>query len=289
MRGYKSASGGFQARESSHGTLTVKCGKCIGCRLDKSREWATRCVHEASLHEQNCFVTLTFSDEHLPWDYSVSVRDVQLFMKRLRKGVGRVRFFAVGEYGGESLRPHYHLLLFGYNFADRRLWSKTPSGSFTYISEYLAKLWPFGMHTIGDVTRESAAYCARYSMKKIGGVVAASHYRRVHPITGELVQVRPEFAVMSRRPGIGADWFDNFMSDAFPSDFVIIDGRKVKPPRYYHKLLARQNPDAASDVTDDRLDRMAEPKVLREQTDERLAVREEVQAARVERLKRNLE
>ena len=149
---------------------TIPCGKCIGCRLAHSRQWAVRCVHEASLHERNCFLTLTFDDAHLPVSGSVSVRDVQLFLKRLRKALSyqniKIRFFACGEYGDKNLRPHYHLILFNYDFSDdRQLLRQTPYGPL-YISDFLFRLWPYGFHTIGNVTFKSCAYVARYVTKK---------------------------------------------------------------------------------------------------------------------------
>lgn len=103
--------------------VTLPCGQCIGCRLEHSRQWAIRCLHEASLHEHNCFLTLTFDDEHLPKSESLDVRDLQLFMKRLRKEYGKgIRFYACGEYGEKYYRPHYHLCLFNHDFHDKYLW-----------------------------------------------------------------------------------------------------------------------------------------------------------------------
>lgn len=187
------------------------------------------------MHTQSSFVTLTFNDQYLPEDYSVNSRDLNLFMKRLRKALGhnRVRFFACGEYGDQNGRPHYHLLLFGYDFPDRTPWRRAPSGEVLYRSELLERVWPFGHAEIGAVTEQSIQYVARYILKKITGDAADEHYSRIHPLTGEYLRVRPEFITMSRRPGIGAGWFDKFARDAFPSDFVVIDGKKRPVPRYY--------------------------------------------------------
>jgi hypothetical protein len=209
----------------------------MGCRLDKARSWAVRCVHEAKMHDAASFITPTFADEHLPADYSVSVRELQLFHKKLRHAYGPFRFFACGEYGSEGLRPHYHELLFGLDFPDKRLYSVSRRGERLYHSEALENLWGKGRCLIGSVTLQSAGYCARYSMKKISGDKAADHYRRIHPVTGAPVQVQPEFIVMSRMPGIGSAWFDKFQSDAFPSDFLVVDGRKVPVPSYYLRKL----------------------------------------------------
>ena len=103
--------------------LKLPCGKCIGCRLARSREWAIRCVHEASLHEHNCFITLTYDDDHLPMNNSLDLRDFQLFMKRLRFKFGNgIRYYHCGEYGDNYRRPHYHACLFNFDFADKKIW-----------------------------------------------------------------------------------------------------------------------------------------------------------------------
>ena len=143
--------------------MQVPCGRCIGCRLDRSRSWALRCVHEASLHEQNCFITLTFNDENLLDNSGLKVSDFQNFMKRLRQKIAprTVRFFHCGEYGEKFSRPHHHACLFGYDFPDKVLFRKTSSGNL-YTSELLSSLWPFGFSTIAAVTFETAAYVARY-------------------------------------------------------------------------------------------------------------------------------
>lgn len=237
------------------------------------------------MHDDNCFVTLTFSNENMPWDHSVCVRDLQLFMKRLRKHLGtRVRFFACGEYGEKGGRPHYHLILFGYDPQDKTPWRTTPSGYLVHRSATLEKLWPFGHVEVGTVTHQSAGYVARYCTKKINGADADAHYEYVVPDTGEIVIRRPEFAVMSRKPGIGQEWWDKYASDAFPSDFLIIDGRKVGVPDYYLRKL----PDG------ERADIAQQRKVngwarKSDSTPERLAVREEIQHRKADKLIRKLE
>ena len=265
--------------------MTLPCGQCMGCRVDRSREWAVRLHHEASLHTENSFLTLTYDDDFLPENYSVSVREIQLFMKRLRKSVGtKVRFFACGEYGEKNLRPHYHVLVFGHGFPDKKLWRKSPSGEMLYRSSSLEKLWPFGHSEIGSVTYQSSAYVARYILKKIGGEMAEEHYRRVHPLTGVECNVSPEFITMSTNPGIGREWFEKFASDAFPSDFVVIDGQKHPVPAYYKKMISDRE---AFLVVVNRKKRSLLHKD--NNTPERLKAREEVQAAKLNRLKRDME
>lgn len=266
--------------------VTVPCNNCMGCRISRSQEWATRLMHEAEMHSQNCFVTLTFSDEHLPENYSISKRDTQLFMKRLRADLDpkKIRFFATGEYGDQVLRPHYHLLIFGHDWDDKVLWSTcSETGVRLYTSEKLSRLWTFGFSTSGDLNYQSAAYCARYSLKKINGDRAADHYTRFHPKNGTLNLVEPEFITMSNDPGIGRSWFDKFKSDVFPSDFLIVNGRQTRVPRYYDKLLKEE------ELQQSKRKRKRDSLSRREDnTPARLRVREQVKLAQLKQLKRNL-
>lgn len=223
--------------------FNLPCGQCIGCRLNYSRQWAIRCVHEAQMHTNNSFITLTFNDESLfkrENPFSLNVRDYQLFMKRLRKKHDKkIRFFHCGEYGEKNKRPHYHAILFGHDFPDKKLWQKRDDIRL-YRSEELEELWPYGHSTIGDVTFNSAAYVARYVMKKVKGDGAEDHYKTVHPGTGEILPLQPEYCTMSRKSGIGYEWFKKYKKDVYPHDYVVINGRKVKPPRYYDNLLSEQ-------------------------------------------------
>lgn len=217
--------------------VDLPCGQCIGCRLERSRQWAMRCVHEASLYDRNCFITLTYRDEDLPPGGTLVVKDFQDFMKRLRKRFGEgIRFFHCGEYGEKFARPHYHACLFNFDFEDKKLW-KEVRGNKLFTSEALEELWPFGFSTIGEVTFESAAYVARYITKKITGSEASAHYSTVNEATGEVSERKPEYTTMSRRPGIAKGWFDRFSSDVYPSDQVVLRGKVMKPPKYYDRLF----------------------------------------------------
>lgn len=276
----------FSPRESYAGarSFAVPCGACMPCRLSRSRDWSTRLYHESMLHMSSSFVTLTYSDEFLPDDYSVSVREVQLFLKRLRKSSGAsLRYFACGEYGGRTFRPHYHLLVFGLGFDDKTIWRRSGSGHYLYRSALLERVWPFGHSEIGSVTPQSAGYVARYITKKVTGSRAADHYSRVHPGTGELCSCRPEFVLMSRRPGIGSGWFDRFGGDAFPSDFVIVDGSKRPVPRFYSRKLEGKEALAVSSR------RKALGLSRPDEGEMRRAVVEEVSILRAERLTREYE
>lgn len=270
-------------------SFEVPCGKCMGCRVDKSREWAARCVHEAQMHHNNCFLTLTFNDDKLPEDYSIRIRDMQLFMKRFRdKTKARVSYYYVGEYGDREDRPHYHALIFGYDFDDKKLFT-IKNKKRIYTSEKLTELWPFGFSTTAEVNYQTAAYCARYAMKKIGGDMAAEHYMRVHPVTGKLHRVEPEFAKQSTRPAIGKRWFEKYKSDVFPSDFIIVDGKKHPVPKYYLKLLAEEELKRIKRARGPHPHKLHQRQEQRaNNTKARRAVREEVFVSRINRLKRDL-
>lgn len=269
--------------------LEIACGQCVGCRLERSRQWAVRCMHEASLYDNNCFLTLTFSPEELrkrdnPW--SLDVKDFQKFMKRLRKKYGNgIRFFHCGEYGDINNRPHYHACIFNHDFEDKVFW-KMAGDNRLYISDSLSELWPYGFSTIGDVTFKSAAYVARYIMKKVTGSLADNHYVWCDEDTGELFDLKPEYTTMSRRPGIGKEWFDKFSSDVYPDDFVVVNGKKVRPPKYYDRILEEMFPINHEEVKQER--EIRGRLYAENNTEERLQVREKVQLAKASKLPRNL-
>ena len=148
--------------------VKLSCGQCIGCRLERSRQWALRCSHEASMYDENCFITLTYREDALPPLGSLDKRHFQLFMKRLRKRYPKktIRYFQCGEYGEKLSRPHYHACLFNHDFDDKKLF-KVEGENRLYVSEKLTQLWPYGYSTVGAVTFESAAYVARYVTKKM--------------------------------------------------------------------------------------------------------------------------
>jgi len=269
-------------------TLSLPCGQCVGCRLERSRQWAIRCMHEAQMHTQNCFITLTYDDNHLPSDRSLHYRDFQLFIKRLRKRYSgrRIRYYMAGEYGENFGRPHWHACIFGLDFDDKKLWKRTSANSQLYRSADLELLWPFGYSSIGDVTFESAAYVARYIMKKVTGKNAAEHYQEIDPDTGEITNRTPEFTKMSLKPGIGYEWYKQYTSDVYPHDYVIIRGKKVKPPKFYDKKYKIDNPFEFDELL---YIREKSAKLRHEDnTLERLAVKEQVAKAKLQKLKRNL-
>ena len=283
--------------------LSIPCGRCMGCRLERSRQWAVRIMHEAKLYSDNCFVTLTFNDDGLSSqcvNNSLDRNHVRLFLYRLRsrfrRGVDvvdrrtglvkdvykrdKIRVFYCGEYGDKLGRPHYHLCLFNMDFPDKKVFKRS-KGFVYYVSDVLSLLWPYGNCMISDLTFDSAAYVARYCLKKITGDQADDHYQ------GRL----PEFCQASLKPGIGYDWLVRYgNSDCFNLDEVVVNGHKCKPPRYYDKYLEKVNPEM-----------YAMAKVLRsvdgqrrnerngDATYRRLLAREKCQEARVNNLVRMLE
>jgi hypothetical protein len=270
-------------------SLSLPCGQCRGCRLERSRQWAVRCMHEASLHEQNCFITLTYDNDHCPTDRSLNYGDFQRFMKRFRKRFkdSTIRFYMAGEYGEKFERPHFHACIFGFNFSDLTLWKRTPSGSLIYRSKSLEDLWPFGYSSVGDVTFESAAYVARYVMKKRTGKGVGDHYETTDFETGEIKDRVPEFNRMSLKPGIGYEWYRKFSSDIYPHDYVVINGRESRPPKFYDKKFADDFPEEFEALQFQRfvdaVDRFDD------NTDERLCVKEQVLEAKFSRLNRSID
>lgn len=218
-------------------SIQVPCGQCIGCRLAYSQAWAARCFHEMRMHEKNCFVTLTYSDDNVPWsnitgEQTLVKRDLQLFWKSLRKAHPdiKIRYFAAGEYGDITNRPHYHAIIFGFDFDDKKLYKLSKMGFPYYISDELDRIWKLGQCTVANVSFDTCAYVARYVVKKLNGELGREKYEGIEK----------EFCCMSRRPGIGADWFAKYHADVYPYDEVVIcdNGRTrlIKPPRYYDNL-----------------------------------------------------
>lgn len=252
-----------------------------------------RIIHEASLYDDNCFITLTYNDEHLPPDGSLVKSDFQKFMKRLRKFFQdrRIRYYQCGEYGqtddGQIGRPHYHACLFNLDFPDKELFSDS-KGNPLFISKTLEKIWGKGFAVIGDLTFESAAYVARYVLKKVNGHEAPDHYERVDITTGEVYWLVPEYSTMSRRPGIGRDWYEKYKDDLFPSDEVPVPGSGVykKVPRYYETILAAEEPGEHEEIK--RLRQVFRDKHGHEYSPERLMAKYKVKKAQIQSLKKEL-
>lgn len=240
--------------------VTIPCGQCMGCRIDYSRQWANRMMLELSYHKDAWFVTLTYDNAHLPLTFSqpdengevvelgtLCKRDVQLFMKRLRKNTGQqLRFYLAGEYGSSSARPHYHCIIYGLHLpADDLIDTGRSMDGFRYYrSSIVEQAWSararghetddkypislIGMVCVAPVSWETCAYTARYVAKKLNGNLAEVYKRN---------NLVPEFSLMSRRPGIGLQYYLDHKDEIYDGDVIYLrtakGGRKIKPPRYY--------------------------------------------------------
>lgn len=284
----------FNAMSGEGDPLNLPCGQCLGCRIDRSRMWAVRCMHEASEYQQNCFLTLTYNDENLPKDGSLNYRDFQLFMKRLRKKTKDIRFYMCGEYGETTQRPHYHAIIFNWYPEDAVLHSNN-RGNKLFTSELVQDTWGKGFAPFGAVTEQSAAYVARYINTKITGKdwelnpktgrPYGAKYERLNPDTGEIYRVEPEFNKMSRKPGIGQAWFDKYYTDVYPRDSVRLrDGRSIRPPRFYDAKYDALEPYEFEAIKQQRI--LNALKKAEDNTPERLHAKESVLAAKTKKLVR---
>lgn len=273
--------------------MAVPCGRCMDCRLEFSRQWAMRCVHESKLHDENCWFTLTYDEEHLPYAGSLVKEHLQLFYKRLRKAndCSKIRYYSAGEYGSDSGRPHYHVCCFGFDFRDKFFWRLSDSGADVYRSDELDRIWGKGLTELGDLTFESAAYTARYCCKKVTGDMAEDHYTRMLQ-DGRFVEVEPEFALMSRGGtgdglgGIGSGHYAKYGDEIYPQDECIVRGNRSKPPRFYDKLLEKESIEVYERVKAARRDFAESNK--EEQVLQRRTSREKVTKAKMDLLIRGL-
>jgi len=250
--------------------VSVPCGQCVGCRIDKAGAWAVRCIHEAQMHEVNVFITLTYSDDNLPLGNTLVKKHLQDFWKRLRKH-GPFRYYACAEYSDDE-RPHYHAILFGIDFADKKRHSKNAQGDQLWTSEKLDALWGFGHCWIGAVNIKSAGYVARYVMKKVTGELGEAYY------AGR----EPPRTFMSLKPAIGSTWFAKFHKDVFPSDYVIVQGKKKRTPSFYTSRLTELD---QKEIKHQRIIKSLAHK--KDQTPERLNTRRLVLESKLATLKRS--
>lgn len=256
--------------------------------MKRASDWEIRITHEAQLHTANCFVTLTYARNELPQHGSLSHREYQLFMKRLRKAHATgVRFYMCGEYGPETQRPHYHACLFGIDFPDKQPTKKSHSGHQMYESKTLDQLWKHGKATIQDLVPETASYCARYIMTKPLGESAKHAHEHLDTETGEIIKKRPEYAAMSLKPGIGAQWLNLYRNDVYKHDYVIARNIKRRPPKFYDRKQEQHNPAQFEQLQHQR--ELNARKTYADQTPERLAVRETVHKAKIQTLSRNID
>ncbi len=232
----------------SGGNTAIPCGKCQGCKLDKAHDTANRCMLEAKQWKHNYFLTLTYDNDSLPYTstgYPTLVpNDVSKFMKDLRMYYSHhfqhdnIRFYACGEYGDKTYRPHYHLIVFNLPVDDLTYLKQNFNGHQLFTSQTLENIWKKGFVVIGNVTYESAGYTARYTMKKQTEKRDSSFF--------EENGIAKEFVRMSRMPGIGRKYYDDNKEQIYKEDGFLITtdkgSRFVRPPKYFDRLYEEENP-----------------------------------------------
>lgn len=354
---YRPRDGGkllFQDGRGDADQIQIPCGQCRGCRRKRAQGWAIRCVHEARTHKHNCYITLTYNDEHVP--VGLKHEHFQKFMSRLIASLHReikqrekraappvggqrlvsqrqetatslpsrplagsggtggrqnpraflwdpcevstsqsarrkkrasrrlhVGYYMCGEYGERTGRPHFHALLFGIDFSDKRL-LKITKGHRLYESETLTKLWGMGHASVGDASFESARYISEYILKKWTGD-KKNTYQVTDPVTGEVVEIQKEYNAMSKRPGVGSGYLRKY-GDYLAHGWVIHQNVKLPPPRYYDKWFATHDPKQWEEVQHQRY--LLQLQQIQHHTPERLAVAEAVDRAKTRTYKRDL-
>ena len=288
--------------------IQIPCGQCIGCRLEYSRQWANRCIIEAKQWEHNYFITLTYATQHLPIQTTLNTDTGELtetetlnpkHLKKFLKDVRRyykyhynhdnIRFFACGEYGEKNGRPHYHILMYNLPITDLIPYAKNHIGQQRWQSAQIEKIWGKGIIDIGTVTWESAAYTARYIIKKQTGAAAAEAYKTK----------QAEFTRMSRMPGIAKDYYDTNKYKIYENDEMIInkaDGsaRKIKPTKYYDRLFDIDEPEIMEQIKKTRkmiaeTQMDMELKKTDKTAEEYLQTKKENKIAQIQHLKRGIE
>lgn len=221
--------------------IQIPCNSCVGCKLDYSKQWADRCELEMREHKNNYFITLTYDEKHLPKNINglntLSKRDVQLFIKLLRRHYNKkLSYFLCGEYGPNTLRPHYHAIIFGLDLEDLEFYTKSDTGYEIYNSKFLTDLWNKGYVTVQKANYETAAYTARYVTKKVDNNYSSQL---------EELKLENEFLLMSKRPGIGKKYFEKNKLDIVENGKIIVrsngKGNAINIPRYYKKLIEKDN------------------------------------------------
>jgi hypothetical protein len=247
----------LQGDQTRRDSVTVPCGKCLGCRADQGREWAIRIKHEADLQPLRAyFVTLTYNELHLPGTWPDDQRitgtldpdDTTLFLKKLRHRTrNKIGYYYCGEYGERNGRPHYHFALFGAPLFDKVKVGER-NGYAVFHSQQLTDLWGMGNVEVTDLTWEAASYVAGYVTKKAAEKANPTNHLRVDPGTGEIFTVHEEFSRMSRRPALGRRWLEQHWQDVYPRDFVMMNGFPIKPPRYYDRRMDEMAPEIMEQV-----------------------------------------
>ena len=245
-------------------------------------------MHERQMHKPELchFITLTYDDEHLPKLGTLVLEHWQKFARRVRKKKGPFRFYHCGEYGEETRRPHYHACVFGLELKDLEHVGKTNSGEKAYRSRELDELWGKGFTQVGSLTFESAAYVARYIMKKVDGdKKKEGHYEVVDKKTGQYKgELKPEYTTMSRNKGIGKKWIEKYKTDVYPRDLIVIKNKKMRPPRFYDSHYEITDPQQHKQMKYDRAKKAK--RRAADNTPDRLKTKEDILRRKEERYKR---
>jgi len=241
LKRYRDASGILITKEklATGQPLWLPCGQCGECRLSRARQWATRCTHEATQWKNSSFITLTYKEN----PKTLCPEDTRNFIRRLREKKGNnFKYFLVGEYGENFDRPHYHALIFGYDFGYTKYKKiKDPKkeesskehelhNTDAITSSELDDIWALGYTSVGELTFDSAAYCAQYATKKINGSMAENHYQGRHP----------EFMRQSKN-AIGKQYALHYAQEIIQHNSVMANGEKQPVPQYYLKQYEKQN------------------------------------------------
>lgn len=268
--------------------VPVPCGKCLGCRMDYARRWADRCLLESQFHDKNWFCTFTYDNDHVPVNdrgiQTLRYKDFQDFLKRLRKEGYKFRYYACSEYGDNTFRPHYHCIFFGLDLKESDFVPYKNVGNYVYSScPTLEKIWSNGFVVVCPLSYETCAYTARYVVKKAGKLVDY-----------ESMDIEPEKTYMSRRPGIGYQFYQNH--DVFEYDYISVGNengaKRIYPSRYFEKLLEKDDPERLKQIKEKRYNNMLnQVKMKLDKTDlsylELLSTEEENFCARISSLRRD--
>jgi len=258
---YRPAIGGpvrFNSPKDGRAYMQIKlpCGACILCREEHARQWAVRITHEATQHAENSFITLTYSNENLPEHNSLRYEDLQKFWRRLRRQLRKrhgkafkLRYYAVGEYGDKTQRPHYHACVFGYAFTENRIIIRE-SPTLLWTTEELREAWGYGHVSIGALTFETARYTASYVTKKLR---SRQQYVRVDEETGELIPLEQPRSFCSLKPALSTGWLEKYGNQVYDHDRVVINGSPQKPPKYYDGWMKKQDEKKIEEIKEKRI------------------------------------
>ncbi len=276
--------------------VSVSCGRCIGCKLEYSRQWALRALSEKHFHEEEeChFVTLTYDEKHLPKNLTLVKSHFQNFMKRLRYHYpqNQILYMQSGEYGEENQRPHYHAIIYGLEIPDLEYYKDNYRGDSLYKSKIIDKIWSKGSVIVGSVTFDSCAYVARYVTKKITGkklqkidkLTGLKPYELIDKSTGEIITREHEYMNTSRNPAIAKNYYEKYQNEIFTTDSIIVNGTVMQPPKYFTTLLENDNQQLFKSIKRKR--KRLQEKNKSNSTYERLQTREICKLSQISKLRR---